>query len=448
MNHKWLLGIIIGSCLGIIACDEDSTPSDTGNSLNLCEKTGGTLDGSNCICGGETCQDAKWCAPNGKCSTDTEITSDMLCVLSGGQAKNNKCVCDGVECDDGVLCNLNTKKCPQSQPAQVTFADLCIHSGGTMLEDKCKCGDETCETNKICDSEGKCSNNVTPDLNTTCTNDEDYVGWLNKCTGSDCQKIKCEIDVDGQKIPVSCKGNQCGECHDYVSSCENNEDGNGVVSMCRGGQKNVLFECNDGNSCLKKDCAENGCANEILCGECHDGKFICKNGNVPENTKLEGYENIIDVPAGTITGMRSKCIDGKWTSLALDDRENCFFGYLDAKTSEDFAKYPQITVNDNQIVTVWNYSSNGQVANKYSLAACSEDGENCGECAYSFSYCSGQKWYTCNKGKVLEMPCQNSDNGFVGCYSSNSCYQNSTESYCKGTSCQNCKSICNWSDNN
>jgi hypothetical protein len=303
-----------------------------------------------------------------------------------------------------------------------------------------------CGAGVLCNTvNGKCATEPAPVVAANCTNNEDGVGQLRICDGGNCTTKPCALE-DGTQVSCKGDGSACGDCLDYVSSCENNEDGVGVVSICRGGQKSQLFECDGGHSCLKKDCADTGCANEVLCGECHEGEFVCKNGNVPENTRLETYDGFIDVPAGTITGMRSKCIDGQWTKLALDNPENCYFGYLNSnKNSEDFAKYPQITVNTRQIVTVWNYDSNGLDSTKYSLAACADDGVNCGECAYSFSYCSGDKWYSCNEGRVLPLPCQYSDNnGNVGCYAGNSCYGYSTDGYCKGTACQNCKSICNW----
>ena len=165
-----LIIVVIG--FGVLSCDYSSTPSNIETVSDLCEKTGGTLQNGDCVCQGEVCQDAKWCDSNGKCSTNTEITPDMLCILSGGQPKNDKCVCDSVECEKGVLCHLITKKCPQSQPAQVTFSDLCVHSGGTMLGEKCKCGDETCEANRICDSTGSCTKEVTIVPGTTCSNDK------------------------------------------------------------------------------------------------------------------------------------------------------------------------------------------------------------------------------------------------------------------------------------
>ena len=309
-----------------------------------------------------------------------------------------------------------------------------------MDGDYCKCGDETCEKDKLCASDGKCSKEVSPVEYIFCTNDNNFHGQLQECNGSECTTKPCLDEETGN--PVSCNGNVCGKCLDYVSSCENNEEGNGVVYMCQGGQKQPLYTCSEGVSCLKKDCTETGCAGETWCGECHEGEFVCKNGNVPENTRLETNDGFIDVPVGTIIGMRSKCIDGKWKQLALDDRENCYYGYLNSAESD---KYPQITVNGKQIVTVWSYNSNGLVSDRYSLAACAEDGVNCGECSYSFSYCSNQKYYTCNNGKVLELTCEYSDsNGNTGCYSGNSCYKASTAGYCKGTSCQNCKSICNW----
>ena len=435
------LGLVWAGCN-----DENSSPSV--NDQNLCEQTGGTLQDNKCVCGGETCTDAKWCDSNGKCSTDTKLTPDLLCAASGGQAKNNKCVCSDVECDEGVLCNLVTKKCAQtkSQPAQVTFADLCIHSGGTMSEDKCKCGDETCDKDKICDGDGKCSKDTTADTYTICVNDENYVGWINQCTGSDCQKTKCEIDINGTKNPVSCNGNQCGTCLNYTNNCENDSEHEnvGVVYSCREGQKIKVKTCEGGFSCISQTCKDISCADEVFCGECVEGSFKCEMGNVPEDTVLLNADSsTIKVPKGFITGFRSKCINGRWKKLALGDKENCYYGhvqdYVASRIPERYKNIPRIELDNRDIVTVWGYDSSGNHAGKeYFLAACADDGINCGECMFSFAYCSYDQWYFCHEGKVIKTLCSE------GCSTNSSCTKSSTTPYCNGTQCQNCKSICNW----
>ena len=447
MKKSLFAATFLLASLGVWACDDDDSSSGSTAIAPqtfdaLCESSGGTFANSRCVCAGVTCDSGDLCNADTK-ACPIHVDPDQFktaCTESGGTPDGSVCTCDGKRCAAWQLCVSN--KCPE--PAKPAFSQLCSYSGGVMSGSLCRCDGEDCEDGMLCNTQnGKCPNRPVSPGESGCTNDANGVGQLRTCTADGCTTQPCELD-DGTK--VSCRGNACGTCLNYVSSCENGADGNGIVYMCRDGQKKPLYTCSDGVSCLNIDCADTGCIGVEWCGECHEGDFVCKNGNVPENTKLATYDSIVNVPAGTITGMRSKCVDGKWKQLALDDPENCYYGYLNSRQgTEDFAKYPQITVNGRQIVSVWNYDSSGLVSTQYSLAACAENGVDCGECAYSFSYCSNQKWYTCNNGRVLELACQNTDqHGNAGCATANSCYAYSTESYCKGDSCQNCKAICNW----
>ena len=445
MRNCFLFTTILLLTLGMASCDDDnsSSPATSTPESSLCERTGGVPDGDGCACNGVKCTSAKWCGSNGKCDGGTTMTSDLLCIATGGEVRGNRCACGGTECAQGVLCSLLSKECSQNAAPSVSFADLCAFTGGTMQDGHCRCGETICTGQALCAKDGTCSVEAGEAHGTSCTNDENDVGQLRTCTAEGCTTAPCTLD-DGTK--VSCDGNACGTCRNYVSSCQNNADGAGVVSMCRAGRIQELYTCEGGLSCLKKDCTETGCVGEIWCGECHDGDFVCKNGNVPPDTSLktdlkdpDNYPKI-KVPQGTIVGMRDKCIDGKWVHLALDDPENCYFGYL----KDDKEEYPHIDVNGKTIVMVWNYNSYGQEQTKYSLAACSDDGVHCGECAYSFSYCSLMTEYTCHDGKLLEQPCNYVNGTNPGCNSGNACYPASTAAYCSGTQCQNCKSICNW----
>ncbi len=74
------------------------------------------------------------------CSTEVELTPDLVCVASGGSAVGGACECSGKVCEDGVVCNLSTKKCPETVEGnvpgtnpgtlEVTFELACNASGG------------------------------------------------------------------------------------------------------------------------------------------------------------------------------------------------------------------------------------------------------------------------------------------------------------------------------
>ncbi len=265
-----------------------------------------------------------------------------------------------------------------------------------------------------------------------CRNNADFIGEILTCNGTKFEKTD---DCEG----TSCDGDKCGECVNYTRKCINSEDvasedfRRGSIYICKEGKWDMRYSCD--NSC-DYDKIDGG-----DCGECMNGDFKCENGNVPEDTKLFNYDgSVTTVPAGFITGFRSQCVDGKWKKLALDDPENCYFGHLQ---SEDDLPYARI--NGRDIISVYLYDSNGSSTNrKYKLAMCKDD-VNCGECLYSFSYCSNTTFATCYKGEVMTQTCGYSDsNGNSGCYTANSCYRASTANYCNGTQCQNCKAICNW----
>ncbi len=417
----------------------DQGQGDDKSATSLCEGTGGTLDGFICTCSGEKCAPGLWCDITGKCATGQELSADALCVASGGVAQDGKCVCSGETCAAGALCNLDTKKCPQSAINDTTFADLCTVSGGEMAGEFCKCAGEICAAERICTADGVCSTEDAPETTTTCINGPNYVGMLRTCIGEACTVKECSVKMGDNDVPVSCSGTTCGTCLNYKTTCEDDTDPakGGSIFTCREGKKVLIRECENNFSCLAKTCSDPGCAGELLCGECHEGEFRCENGNVPENFNYLNHSGAnITLPQGFITGMRSKCIGGQWQKLALDDPENCFFGHLPDN------KLPSIKVGTEDIVTVYGYNSYGSsTGRKYAVSSCMEDGINCGECTYSFAYCSGSKYYTCLKGRVEESLCQGSGGM---CYSNNSCYAYSTDAYCTGNSCQNCKSICNW----
>ena len=384
-------------------------------------------------------------------NTDDDKSFSALCVNSGGVLDEDSCVCGGIKCDAGDLCNTNTKACPvhvSSDP----FKQACTESGGTPDGSVCTCGGEKCAAFQLC-VDNKCPKQTEPAQPTeytTCINDDNSVGWLNKCKGSDCEKTKCEVDVKGTKTPVSCHGNQCGSCLNNVNTCENNSDHEqaGELYSCREGQKIKIRTCKDNVSCLEKTCQDSSCIDEALCGECAEGSFKCENGNVAEDTVVFPYSGAaVKISKGFITGLRSKCIHGRWTKLALDDKENC--NYLNLKFNEfypeQYPDMPHIDVGNKTVLTVFGYNYRGSFEGQnYYLAMCADDGVNCGECLYSFSYCSDRTHWACKNGRIETEQCPSLTETQGFCATNNTCFPPNTSAYCASDSCQNCKSICNW----
>ena len=379
---KYMMIALLGACIGIMACDEDSAPSNPGIVSSLCEGTGGTLDGDACVCSGEKCAEAKWCDANGKCGSGSGTGPDI--------------------CAD----------CPNN-------------GTGTSMCPKCE-GIKSCEE---CPNDcSKCSSPTEP----ACKNNDKGIGQ--------CKDIEnCDNSVC--KENASCAGSEkCGECRNYETKCENDDSGKGVIYTCREGAWVKVKTCGDVSCLALADCNDEDkpCTHidEPICGECQEGAFKCEDGNVPEDTTyFDYYGEKFTIPKGFITGMRSKCINGKWEKLDLDDPENCFYGHLKRD------QYPTYRLGTKDIVTVFGYDSNGHTNDReYRVSACQEDGIKCGECYYSFSYCSDRTSLTCRKGKVEESTCPSGGM----CATSNSCFPANTTAYCTADSCQNCKSICNW----
>ena len=93
---KWLTLVLLVTCAGFTACDEDS---------------GETID--------EKIEDP--------------TAFGTLCVHSGGEFVDGACVCKGVTCSAGDVCNSESKACPeQVDPDQ--FKTACTESGGTPRE--------------------------------------------------------------------------------------------------------------------------------------------------------------------------------------------------------------------------------------------------------------------------------------------------------------------------
>ena len=401
------------------------------------------------------------------CDEDSSSGSDnngdpksfsSLCANSGGEFKDGLCVCSGKTCDAGVLCNAETKSCPVQDPD--ACKSECERYCGTKEGDTCNCADvcESCKTCPICE---KCPDSQTCDkcpdpetvrvcINDIAVNDQKIAGQLREYTGAEYKSTSCTAE-DGT-TPVSCSGDKCGECLNYETKCVDDPVKGGTIYICQEGQWVPKIECtitDDSNpsadptpvSCRElKKCEDKDmpCThlNENICGECINGDFKCEDGNVPEDFSYFAYDSTrFTIPQGFIIGMRSKCINGKWEKLAIDDSENCFFG--DRPDSE----LPSVKVGTKDVVTVFGYDSYGHsTGREYRVSMCAADGKSCGTCFYSFSYCSNRDLYTCRKGEVEKSTCSNGD----GCATGNTCYPSSTKAYCNGDSCQNCKSICNW----
>ena len=422
---KYMIIALLGACIGITACDEDSAPSSPGKVSSLCEGTGGTLDGGACVCSGEKCADAKWCDSNGKCgssSTKPDICADCP-NTSPGTSECPKCECQDpakpCNCEPCPTCTTSCEECPNNCDACGPKCEQCT---GACDE----CGPKCDECPNDC---SKCSS---PTPEPACKNNDKGIGQ--------CKDIEnCENSVC--KANASCAGSEkCGECRNYETRCENDKDGKGVIYTCREGAWVKVKTCGDVSCLALAECKDEDkpCTHidEPICGECQEGAFKCEDGNVPEDTTyFDYYGEKFTIPKGFITGMRSKCVNGKWKKLDLDDPENCFYGHLKRE------QYPTYKLGTKDIVTVFGYDSNGHTNDReYRVSACREDGINCGECYYSFSYCSDKTSLTCRKGKVEESTCPSGGM----CATSNSCFPANTTAYCTADSCQNCKSICNW----
>ncbi|GEM_PF-5686187 len=421
---KWMIIAFLGACFGMMACDDDPEPSNPGKVLSLCEGTGGTLEGDACVCSGEKCADAKWCDSNGKCgssSTNPDICADCPNTCPG-TSECPKCECQ----EPGTPCNCET--CPTC----TTSCDECPNNCDA-------CGPKCEQCSGACDACGPkcdecpndCSKCTTPTTEPACKNNDKGIGQ--------CKDIEnCENDVC--KENASCAGSEkCGECRNYETKCENDKDGNGIIYSCREGAWVEVKTCGNVSCLALAECKDEDkpCTHidEPICGECQEGAFKCEDGNVPEDFSYFDYSGVkFTIPQGFIIGMRSKCVNGKWEKLALDDHENCFYGHLPKE------ELPTYKLDTKDIVTVYGYDSRGATNGKeYRVSACLEDGINCGECFYSFSYCSNDTSLTCRKGKVEQSNCPTGM-----CATSNACFPSSTTAYCNGDSCQNCKSICNW----
>ena len=454
---KWMMIALLGACFGMIACNDDPEPSNPGKVSSLCEGTGGTLDGVACVCSGEKCADAKWCDSNGKCGSSSakpDICSDCP-NTSPGTSECPKC-----ECKDPQPCNCIMPACPTSceecpnncdecGPKCEQCSGACDECGPKCDEcgpkcDECgpkcdECGSKCDECEPKCDECGPkcdecpndCSKCTPPTTEPACKNNDKGIGQ--------CKDIEnCENDVC--KENASCAGSEkCGECRNYETKCENDKDGNGIIYSCREGAWVEVKTCGNVSCLALAECKDEDkpCTHidEPICGECQEGAFKCEDGNVPEDFSYFDYSGAkFTIPQGFIIGMRSKCVNGKWEKLALDDHENCFYGHLPKD------QLPTYKLDTKDIVTVYGYDSRGATNGKeYRVSACQEDGINCGECFYSFSYCSNDTSLTCRKGKVEKSNCPTGM-----CATSNACYPSSTTAYCNGDSCQNCKSICNW----
>ena len=422
MRNQWIVIALLGACLGITACDDDPSPSETGNKLSLCEQTGGTLDGDACVCSGEKCADAKWCDSKGKCSSGSATDPDVCANCPNNCPATPECPkCECKEPGEPCTCDECPNNCDACGPKceQCSTCDEC--------DPKCDaCGPKCEECPNDCST---CPPTEPPEP--ACKNNDKGIGQ--------CKDIEnCESNVC--KKNASCAGSEkCGECRNYETKCENGEDGNGVIYTCREGAWVETKTC-ESVSCLALDECEDKdtpCTHidEKICGECMEGSFKCEDGNVPEDfSYFDYYGAKFTLPQGFIIGKRSKCIHGKWEPLKIDDPENCFYGHLPKD------QLPTYTLGTKDIITVYGYDSNGKTTGReYRVSACQEDGINCGECFYSFSYCSNRTSLTCRKGKVEKSTCPTDM-----CATSNTCYPSSTTAYCNGDSCQNCKSICNW----
>ena len=271
-----------------------------------------------------------------------------------------------------------------------------------------------------------------------CRNNADFIGEILTCNGTKFEKTD---DCEG----TSCDGNKCGECVNYTRKCINSEDvasedfRKGSVYICKEGKWGVRYSCDKSCDTGKIDGGD--------CGECMEGDYKCEMGNVPKDTVLKKLASgeILTVPEGFITGLRSKCVEGKWVKLELDDPENCFVGHL--TESELIANGYAVNVGSRKnVITVYNYDTTPHPRNKYGLTMCKDDVE-CGKCSYTFSLCSGNRYATCYKGEVLDEYCSYTSGNNAMCATGNSCYPYSTIAYCQGSSCQNCKSICDWYSN-
>ncbi len=267
-----------------------------------------------------------------------------------------------------------------------------------------------------------------------CRNTPDFIGEIFTCNGTKFEKTD---DCEG----TSCDGDKCGECVNYTRKCINSEDvasedfRRGSIYICKEGKWDMRYGCDKSCDPDKIDGGD--------CGECMEGDYKCEIGNIPSGgIKLKDYnDDTISISGGTITGFRSHCENGRWRTLDFSEEGSCYYGKY-----KDVPSQFIIDVNGRDVTTIFNYTSSPIPSTKYYLATCSDDGINCGECAYSFRYCSGDKWYTCKNGKVDESFCyyQSSSSSSYMCYETGNCYRPSTANYCNSDACQNCKGICNW----
>ncbi|MBQ9242976.1 MAG: hypothetical protein IJ165_07090 [Proteobacteria bacterium] len=278
----------------------------TGN----CDKSlrgdgGGKLQSGKCSCNGEICENANWCDSHGMCSTEVELTPDLLCVASGGSAVGGACECSGKVCEDGVVCNLSTKKCPETGEGnvpgtnpgtlEVTFELACKASGGEAAGGICVCNGVGCERGIICNFNTKncadkgiqagdaCTGNVSE-----CHNNDELVGQVMACNGSSFEVSECK---DAMGSPVSCNHNKCGTCKNYTQICENQLNAErkeiGHVMECQEGVPGKTIAI----------CQDVSCRTDIpACGECVNGELKCSEDN-------------------NANAIMFRCVNGKWERL-------------------------------------------------------------------------------------------------------------------------------------
>lgn len=275
-------------------------------------------------------------------------------------------------CVDDAVCE--TEACPDGNSCKdETECGECLN-----YEEKCRESDSEWGVYQ-CRS-GQWTYLKACDHTITCENGDDGKGLITECRGKECEIV--------EECSGSCNrnGTACGEsgCLNYTKECRDDmltdSNGGGAIAECQFGKWEILSTCTDAASC--KD------ANN--CGECKNGNTKCvdvevsnimnKNCDYKGNCERDSNGNLKYYSA--TVGVKLLCYDGRWSdpndltrSSYCPPVEHTFKDY-------DYDRYRSWSTEMTHVFT------GESTYNDFHYSSCHND--ECGECHNSFKVCSDE----------------------------------------------------------